>query len=195
MTPELEHHDAMQRERIRAAEADPGTGGPPRPGKKTRRDQPLHKPMDLAHVDQEAYPSRDSRKSEGEIADILIVDDEKTLRDLLLRVLTLKFSDLSVLAAEDGLAAVEILRRCRPRVVVLDINMPRMNGYDLCSHIRDNHGDGAIDIIAMTGWQENPGEREILDLGARLCLPKPFGLDRLIEEVQTGLRNAGRIHA
>jgi CheY-like chemotaxis protein len=86
---------------------------------------------------------------------VLVADDNHDAAECLAEMLRLKGHD--VRTAYDGLAAIEVARSFAPDVVLLDLGMPRLNGYDAAPRIREHLAPGAL-LIALTGWGQ-PGDR------------------------------------
>jgi CheY-like chemotaxis protein len=82
--------------------------------------------------------------------------------------------------ANDGLEAVRIAQEFQPDIVLLDIGMPRLNGYEACRKIREQAWATAVIIIAVTGWGQDDDRRRSKEAGFDLHLVKP--LDPLVVE-------------
>jgi two-component system, OmpR family, response regulator len=120
---------------------------------------------------------------------IFVVDDDPRFRDLV-RVL-LEQAGYRVLALDDGAAAVDAAAAERPAVVVLDVNLPRLNGYEVCRQLRDRF-DSDLGIIFMSGERKESYDRTAgLLLGADDYLAKPFDPSELLARV----RRFSRRHA
>jgi PAS domain S-box-containing protein len=102
---------------------------------------------------------------------ILVVDDNRDSADSL--ALLLRLMGNEVLTAYDGLAALEVAERLRPDVVLLDIGMPRLNGYDTCHRIREQPWGRSPVLIALTGWGQEEDKRRTQDAGFDAHLIKP----------------------
>jgi len=85
--------------------------------------------------------------------------------------------------AHDGLAAVEAVVAFRPELILLDIGMPKLNGYDACRRIREQPDGGAIRIVALTGWGQEGDRRRSKEAGFDGHLVKPANLAALEEEL------------
>jgi CheY-like chemotaxis protein len=81
--------------------------------------------------------------------------------------------------ARDGLEAVELARELRPQVVLMDIGMPRLNGYDATRRIREQPGGDAVVIIALTGWGQDADRVKSREAGCDGHLVKPVALPDL----------------
>ncbi len=103
---------------------------------------------------------------------ILIVDDNRDSADMLATLLT--FSGHETHTEHDGLAAVEAVHRLDPDVVVLDIGLPVLNGYDAARRIRkQNGGSGRPFLIALTGWGQDEDRCRSKEAGFDAHLVKP----------------------
>ena len=113
---------------------------------------------------------------------ILVVDDNADSADSL--SLLLGVMDNEVRTAYDGLAGVEAAEAFRPDVILLDIGMPVLNGFDACRRIREYPWGKAIFIIAQTGWGQEEDRRRSREAGFDKHLVKPIdpaALGRLLE--------------
>lgn len=123
------------------------------------------------------------RTRKQELAKILVVDDRREIREMLGKILA-RFG-YSVQVGKNGQEAVELYRATRPDVVLLDMFMPVMNGFDALFLIRQEFPDAKI--IAVSGGGSNMGAdalREARNLGAQLTLQKPVGRDALIAAIE-----------
>jgi len=114
---------------------------------------------------------------------ILVVDDMRDSADSLAMLLGMGGDETQT--AYDGVEAVENAEAFRPDVILLDIGMPRMNGYDACRAIRQQPGGKRIAIIAMSGWGQEEDRRKSLEAGFDHHLVKPVDfkdLMKLLEE-------------
>ncbi len=102
---------------------------------------------------------------------ILVVDDNRDAADSLASVLTLMGND--VVVGNDGVEAVQMALEFSPDVVMLDIGMPRMNGYEACAGIRNQPANADAVIIAVTGWGQDEDRRQSEQAGFNLHLTKP----------------------
>ncbi|MBI5617914.1 MAG: PAS domain-containing protein [Gammaproteobacteria bacterium] len=109
---------------------------------------------------------------------ILIADDSRDSAEALATLLRLAGNEVHV--AYDGRAAVEAAARLAPDVVVLDIAMPELDGYDACRLIREHAGGNAPILIALTGWGQEEVKRRVQDAGFAAHLVKPVEHGRLL---------------
>ena len=118
---------------------------------------------------------------------ILVVDDEDTVRKWISATIKAFHPDYEVIEASDGYSAGERVASCRPEVVILDLNMPGLDGFDACRRIKSGSANARTQIIAITGDHTADREKRVLECGARVCLPKPLMADDLLREVQLAL--------
>jgi DNA-binding response OmpR family regulator len=117
---------------------------------------------------------------------ILLVDDDPDL--LAVTGFALQQAGFLVVKAADGLAAIEAFEREQPHLAVLDINMPRMSGFELAEKLRER---SRIPLIMLTARSEEADVVRALALGADDYLSKPFSPKILIARVKALLRRAG----
>jgi DNA-binding response OmpR family regulator len=121
---------------------------------------------------------------------ILVVDDEKTLRDML--EYNLKREGYRVLGASEGTEALRLAFSEQPDLVILDIMLPGMNGFDVCRAIRKQL---TVPILMLSAREEEIDKVLGLELGADDYLTKPFGLRELLARVHAMLRRAEMLQA
>ncbi|MFC1948091.1 response regulator [Chloroflexota bacterium] len=114
---------------------------------------------------------------------ILIADDEPKIR-MFLRA-NLNARGYEVYLAQDGLEAVEMAGQVLPDLIILDVNMPRMNGIDACRRIREW---ADIPIIILSVRDEEKDKVQALDEGADDYVTKPFGMEELLARIRVALR-------
>ena len=107
---------------------------------------------------------------------VLVVDDNQDAADSLAQLLELLGHD--VRTAHDGEAGIAAAEAFLPDVVLLDIGMPKLNGYDACRRIRDQAWGSGMTLVAMTGWGQEEDKRRSLEAGfdGHLVKPVEFGL-------------------
>ena len=120
----------------------------------------------------------------GFLATVLICDDEPSLRELIRVSLDGAYSFAE---ADDGEKSLEIARRLKPDVVILDIMMPRRNGLEVLSELRRDEGLAATAVIVLTA---QPAMRdEALRHGADVVMVKPFESHQITAAVEEVLAN------
>jgi DNA-binding response OmpR family regulator len=117
---------------------------------------------------------------------ILVVDDTRNVLVLLNDFLTSQ--DFEVLTASDGREALEAVRESNPDLILLDIMMPNMDGYQFISHLRR---ESNIPVIMITAKQQEADIIRGFDLGADDYITKPFRLRELLVRMRAVLRRAG----
>jgi len=115
---------------------------------------------------------------------ILIVDDEKNIVDIL--SFNLKKEGFDIVAAYDGRAALAQYSECKPDLILLDVMLPLLDGFDVCRRIRA--GDRKTPIIMLTAREEETDKVLGLDLGADDYITKPFSLRELQARVKANIR-------
>ena len=120
-------------------------------------------------------------------ATILVVDDEPQIRRVMRT--TLSAYGYSVVEACDGQEALEKLRSARPDLVVLDMNMPVMDGLEACREIR---AGSSVPIIMLTVRSAEKDKVRALDAGADDYVVKPFGIQELLARIRAALRRASQ---
>ena len=118
---------------------------------------------------------------------LLVVDDNQDLIDFLKDTMKVHFKQ--VYTAADGVEALEIVRRYQPDIVVSDVMMPRMNGYELCKQIKENIDISHIPVILLTARDDEQSQLHGYKIGADGYLTKPFEEEMLLELIRSRLRN------
>jgi two-component system chemotaxis response regulator CheY len=113
---------------------------------------------------------------------ILTIDDSKTMRDMLM--LTLAEAGFDVLQAVDGQDGLDVLVNEQVDVVITDINMPRMDGYEVIRQLRSNPNHKTMPILVLTTESEAEKKNLARDAGATGWMVKPFDPDRLVATVR-----------
>jgi two-component system, chemotaxis family, chemotaxis protein CheY len=133
-------------------------------------------PGSAANVDQPSPPVEQPMTKR-----ILTIDDSKTIRDMLM--LTLADAGFEVLQAVDGQDGLDVLSRQPVDVVITDINMPRMDGYEVIRQMRSNSAHKTIPILVLTTESETDKKNLAREAGATGWMVKPFDPDRLIATI------------
>jgi CheY-like chemotaxis protein len=118
---------------------------------------------------------------------IVVVEDHDDARRYL--GLFLKQIGANVVLARNGFEGLEATKNNRPDLVVSDIQMPGMDGFELLREIRAFGPDTGIPVIAMTAFVTYADRARILNAGFQECLPKPFTPDKLLEAILTVLND------
>lgn len=117
---------------------------------------------------------------------ILVVDDNAAVRDSLRRSLT--FEGYEVRTAEDGLEALDAAQEHMPDAIVLDLQMPRLDGLETCRRLRARGDD--VPVLMLTARDGTRDRVTGLDVGADDYLPKPFALEELLARLRALLRRS-----
>jgi len=113
---------------------------------------------------------------------VMVVDDSITMRKVTTRVL--ERAELDVITAKDGLDAVEKLQEKVPDVVLLDIEMPRMDGYELATYMKNDSRLKFVPIIMITSRTGEKHRQRALEIGVERYLGKPYQEADLLRHVQ-----------
>jgi two-component system KDP operon response regulator KdpE len=117
------------------------------------------------------------------VSRILVVDDEEQILRALRRALTARGYD--VVTSADGEDAIGEIERAVPDLVVLDLNLPGIDGMEVCRRVRTW---SRVPILILSVREDEGGKVEALDLGADDYLTKPFGVEELLARVRALLR-------
>ncbi len=134
----------------------------------------------LPLLEQEQLPSPQpdtKRRTEVVGRRILIVDDNVDAATMLSLMLTKMGNETHT--ASDGLAGVKAAEALRPEIIIMDIGLPQINGYEACSHIRQQPWGQDMRIIALTGWGQAEDRQKSKNAGFNAHLVKPVDLEEL----------------
>jgi DNA-binding response OmpR family regulator len=113
------------------------------------------------------------------MAKILVVEDDGMMREYV--ALFLRSAGYNVDTAEDGMAAVRAVRRSAPALIISDVNMPHLNGFEFIATLREDAGVRNIPVIFLTSV--SGGEKRSEELNALAYLRKPWKADKLLSLV------------
>lgn len=116
---------------------------------------------------------------------ILVVDDNKLILRSLSGILEERMKGYAILVAENGREAVDILDSCPVVLVLTDLNMPEMDGYQLLAYIREKYP--SIPVLVMTADYSPGVETRLRSLGAVHCIEKPFEYEDLLDKISNKL--------
>ena len=111
---------------------------------------------------------------------ILIADDEQSIRLLVRRLLSQNYI---VLEASDGEEAIDIARRENPDLILMDIMMPKVDGYTACHQITKDQATKAIPVVMLTGVGHELNKKLSFEVGAKGYITKPFSLQDLLDVI------------
>jgi two-component system chemotaxis response regulator CheY len=117
---------------------------------------------------------------------VLLVEDHADSRQMYAEFLRLQFT---VIEAEDGVNALELMQRTRPDIVVTDLALPRMDGFELVERMRTDDRLRDVPVIALSGYSSPEHEARALAAGTDLVLQKPCLPDELARSVAAATRS------
>jgi len=116
---------------------------------------------------------------------ILVVEDELQVRTLLAKLL--EKNDYEVATAEDGLEAMKFLEEKRPDLMLVDVMMPRLDGFSLVKAVRFRKENRMIPIIFLTAKTDARSMIEGINVGAKFFLTKPFQIGDVLAKIKKAL--------
>jgi CheY-like chemotaxis protein len=122
---------------------------------------------------------------------ILIADDETGIRTVLGKMLS---ADYVVLEAANGEEAVEIAKGQKPDLILMDLIMPKMDGYTACSAIKADEATRGIPVVVVTAVGHDLNKRFATEMGAAGYVTKPFNIHELIAVIEPLLTGAASGH-
>jgi len=114
---------------------------------------------------------------------ILIVDDDAIIVETIVQALEEEEYDYELISASDGFEAGLQVNHFRPHLLILDIMMPDIKGYEVCKKIKSNEETKDTKIIVLSAYLDDEKFKKMREYGADLCFSKPFPLPQLKEEV------------
>ena len=123
------------------------------------------------------------------MAKILVAEDEKDIRELV--AFTLRFAGFDVLLAVNGVEAVDLAEAEQPDLIILDVRMPKMTGYEACRQLKENSRTSDIPVVFLSAKGQEMEIQQGLDSGAVEYILKPFAPDELTDQVRDILRRSG----
>lgn len=122
------------------------------------------------------------------MARILVAEDERDIRELI--GFSLRLADFEVVLTQDGEEAIETASREKPDLILLDVRMPRMSGYETCRRLKADPSTSEIPVVFLSAKGQEKEIEEGLDSGALEYIVKPFAPDELADQVRDILRRA-----
>jgi len=119
---------------------------------------------------------------------ILIVEDEEDVLELLSEIFS-ELEDYRVLCARDGEEALRIARLDNPDIILLDIQLPKMNGHEVCKSLKSDPAMSHIKVLMLSGMAQNSNRQKAHEAGADAYIAKPFSSIALLEKVEELLKN------
>lgn len=124
------------------------------------------------------------------MAKILIAEDERDIRDLV--AFTLRFAGHEVFAASNGQEALDMAPNVSPDLILMDVRMPRMTGYEACKAMKADVNLKDIPVVFLTARGQDSEIQQGLEVGAEEYLLKPFAPDHLTTRVKAILAKFGK---
>lgn len=124
------------------------------------------------------------------MAKLLIAEDERDIRDLIL--FTLQFAGFEVEAARDGNEAVEKAQKEAFDLILMDVRMPRMTGYQACNKLKEIESTKDIPVIFLSAKGQEAEVKQGLEVGAEDYILKPFAPDHLTRKIKEVLAKYGK---
>lgn len=121
---------------------------------------------------------------------ILVAEDERDIRELI--AFTLRFAGFDVVLATNGAEAVEMAEASPPDLIILDVRMPKMSGYEACRRLKENPHTSSVPVVFLSAKGQDSEIQQGLASGADEYILKPFAPDELIQQVRDILNRAGR---
>ena len=122
---------------------------------------------------------------------LMLVDDDPNL--ILLVKDYLEFRGYQVITAENGREALELLEEQIPDLIICDVMMPQMNGYNLVQHIRENLATEWVPVLFLSAKGQIQDRVKGLNTGADVYIVKPFEPEELVAQVESSLKQASRL--
>jgi DNA-binding response OmpR family regulator len=116
------------------------------------------------------------------MAKILIAEDERDIRDLI--TFTLKFAGHEVIPTANGEEAYQTAIEVQPDLILMDVRMPRMSGYEACKCLKDNAATDQIPVVFLSAKGQESEVKTGLEAGAEEYILKPFSPDQLAERIK-----------
>jgi DNA-binding response OmpR family regulator len=116
------------------------------------------------------------------MAKILVADDERDIRELI--GFTLRFAGFEVVLVSDGIQAVEQAPLEQPDLILLDVRMPKVTGYEVCRQLKENPATSTIPVVFLSAKGREGEIQQGLDSGAVEYIVKPFAPDDLTSQVR-----------
>lgn len=149
------------------------------------------KKEDLDHFLQEHKMPSFDQTEENKRNKILVVDDDKIIVETIVQSLEEDPNDYEVISAADGFEAGIQVVHFKPDLIILDIMMPDINGYEVCKKIKANQETSHIKIIVLSAYLDDDNYKEMKNYGADACFSKPLPLPELKEQVARLLSATG----
>ena len=118
---------------------------------------------------------------------ILVVDDEPAVCQMIVRTLQAANPEYEITDAQDGFRAGQLVATLKPDVVILDLRMPGMDGFEVCRQIKGQDDTRHAAVLAMTAFPSPENEQRIRDCGADAFFTKPLNMDVILAAVRAAV--------
>lgn len=115
---------------------------------------------------------------------ILIVDDDEHVRESIMRYLRMNGNNFEVTSAKDGFEAGILVTQFKPDLIVLDLMIPKMDGFSVCKNLKSNPKTKDIIILVLTGFSTEENIQRAKDCGADVVLTKPIREEELLKGIE-----------
>ena len=119
---------------------------------------------------------------------ILVVEDEETILELIGEIFS-NIGDYIVLIARDGEEALRIAREDNPDIILLDIQLPKISGQELCKTMKSDPAMSHIKVLIISGGLQSSNLQKLQEGGADAFINKPFNYSALVEKIEELLRS------
>ncbi len=122
------------------------------------------------------------------MAHILVAEDERDIRELI--HFTLMFAGHQVTQASNGLEAVELAAQVKPDLIMMDVRMPKMTGYEACRQMKQNDATKHIPVVFLSAKGQDEEVQTGMEVGATAYILKPFAPEELTRRIAEILANS-----
>lgn len=141
----------------------------------------------------QGHLGRDKRRMEKKSLDgwkVLVVEDQ--VDNIQVVQATLEFNGAQVQPARNGLEGLKALETFMPTLILLDLSMPEMSGWDMFKEVRSDDRFAAIPVIALTAHAMEGDQNRVMEAGFDGYIPKPFSVIKIVSDIQAILDNLPR---
>ena len=128
-----------------------------------------------------------STQDESQSEKILIVDDDKGINTVLAKYLEKTFEGVEIFQAFDGFEAGALCSQAKPGFIILDLDLPGVDGFSLCERLTKDESFGRPKILVITALQDQGLEEKALGLGAQKLFKKPLSMESVADAVKAWL--------
>ena len=147
----------------------------------------LKEDLESFMLERGMYPLASNLSSSNKI---LIVDDDPKIQDILTRMLSR--DGYQTETASDGFEAGAQVMKFKPGLIILDLIMPEMNGFEVCKKVKNEPDTSHIKVLAITGYDTEENKEKIMKAGADGYLTKPLDRKILLQNIENLLNQKGK---